>query len=129
MLHRLALRVLPSLTLAVTEDSVRKRKRLVMFVPGLVAFAVTGGQTGIFIGGAYDLVAPEWADLDGDGSLRLSCWTRIAVRRLVGADGARRIGWVLAWIGFVYGIQLSLLVLPCCGWSDMTMPSILMDRP
>ena len=40
MLHRLALRVLPSLTLAVTEDSVRKRKRLVMFVPGLVAFAV-----------------------------------------------------------------------------------------
>lgn len=40
MLHRLALRVLPSLTLAVTDDSVRKRKRLVMFVPGLVAFAV-----------------------------------------------------------------------------------------
>ena len=39
MLHRLALRVLPSLTLPVTEDSVRKRKRLVMFVPGLVAFA------------------------------------------------------------------------------------------
>jgi hypothetical protein len=26
-------------------------------------------------------------------------------------DGARRIGWILAWIGFVYGVQLSLLVL------------------
>ena len=31
--------------------------------------------------------------------------------RLMEADGARRIGWVLAWIGFVYGVQLSLLVL------------------
>jgi hypothetical protein len=33
MLHRMALRVLPSLSLAVTEDAVRKQKRLVMFVP------------------------------------------------------------------------------------------------
>ena len=40
MLHRMALRVLPSLSLAVTDDAVRKRKRLVMFVPGLVAFGV-----------------------------------------------------------------------------------------
>ena len=40
MLHRMALRVLPSLSLAVTEDAVRKKKRIVMFVPGLVAFAV-----------------------------------------------------------------------------------------
>src|ERR1041384_7307570 len=40
MLHRMALRVLPSLSLAVTENSVRKKKRIVMFVPGLVAFAV-----------------------------------------------------------------------------------------
>ncbi len=40
MLHRMALRVLPSLSLAVTEDSVRKQKRIVMFVPGLVAFVV-----------------------------------------------------------------------------------------
>ena len=40
MLHRMALRVLPSLSLAVTEEAVRKRKRLVMFVPGMVAFGV-----------------------------------------------------------------------------------------
>ena len=40
MLHRMALRVLPSLSLAVTEEAVRKQKRIVMFVPGLVAFGV-----------------------------------------------------------------------------------------
>src|SRR4029434_1756933 len=40
MLHRMALRVLPSLSLAVTEDTIRKQKRWVMFIPGLVAFAV-----------------------------------------------------------------------------------------
>ncbi|MDQ6733924.1 MAG: hypothetical protein M3Z35_07375, partial [Nitrospirota bacterium] len=40
MLHRLALRLLPSLSLAVTEESVRKRKRWVMMAPGLVAFVV-----------------------------------------------------------------------------------------
>ena len=40
MLHRMALRVLPSLSLAVTEENVRKQKRIVMFVPGLIAFGV-----------------------------------------------------------------------------------------
>ena len=40
MLHRMALRVLPSLTLAVTEASVRKEKRIVMLIQGLAAFAV-----------------------------------------------------------------------------------------
>ena len=40
MLHRMALRVLPSLSLAVTEDAVRKQKRIVMFVPGVVAFGI-----------------------------------------------------------------------------------------
>ena len=40
MLHRMALRVLPSLSLAVTEEAVRKKKRIVMFVPGLIAFGV-----------------------------------------------------------------------------------------
>ena len=40
MLHRLALRVLPSLSLAVTEGQVRKRKRWVMVVAGLLAFGL-----------------------------------------------------------------------------------------
>ena len=38
MLHRLALRVIPQLNAAVTERDVRKRKRLVMLVPGFIAF-------------------------------------------------------------------------------------------
>jgi hypothetical protein len=36
----MALRVLPSLSLAVTEETVRKQKRIVMIVPGLIAFGV-----------------------------------------------------------------------------------------
>ena len=112
MLHRLALRVLPSLTLAVTDDSVRKRKRLVMFVPGLVAYA------------CYRIVKQGFSLAEPMTLLLLSGWlsmvTALCAYRvgrglpfagLVGADGIRRIGWVLVWIGFVYGIQLSLLVL------------------
>ena len=38
MLHRLALRVIPQLSAAVTEREVRKRKRLVMLAPGFIAF-------------------------------------------------------------------------------------------
>ena len=112
MLHRLALRVLPSLTLAVTEDSVRKRKRLVMFVPGLVAFAayrlakqefsLAEPMTLLMLSGVISMVTALCAYRVGRG---------LAFDRLIGADGVRRIGWVLAWIGFVYGIQLSLLVL------------------
>jgi hypothetical protein len=112
MLHRLALRVLPSLTLAVTEDSVRKRKRLVMFVPGLVAFGVYRAakqgfslaepMTLLLLSGLISMVTALCAYRAGRG---------LPFAGLVGADGARRIGWVLAWIGFVYGIQLSLLVL------------------
>ncbi|MEK6802538.1 MAG: hypothetical protein AABZ34_07705 [Nitrospirota bacterium] len=112
MLHRLALRVLPSLTLAVTEDSVRTRKRLVMFVPGLVAFAVYRAAkhgmslaepvTLLLLSGLVSLVTAICAYRVGRG---------VPFAQLVSADGARRIGWILAWIGFVYGVQLSLLVL------------------
>ena len=40
MLHRMALRVLPSLTMAVTDEQVRKRKRTVMLIAGVAAFAM-----------------------------------------------------------------------------------------
>ncbi len=112
MLHRLALRVLPSLTLAVTEDSVRKRKRLVMFIPGLVAFACyRAAKQGFSLAEPMTLLL-----LSGLLSMMTAaCAYRVGralpFARLVGADGARRIGWILAWIGVVYGIQLSLLVL------------------
>lgn len=112
MLHRLALRVLPSLTLAVTEDSVRKRKRLVMFVPGLVAFAVYRAAKQEF-----SLADPlTLLVLCGLVSMATAlCAYRVGralpFMQLLPADGLRRLGWILAWIGFVYGIQLSLLVL------------------
>ena len=112
MLHRFALRVLPSLTLAVTEDSVRTRKRLVMFVPGLVAFAVyRAAKQGFSLAEPLTLLI-----LSGLVSMATAiCAYRVGravpFGRLVGIDGARRIGWVLVWIGFVYGVQLSLLVL------------------
>lgn len=112
MLHRLALRVLPSLTLAVTEEQVRKRKRLVMFVPGLVAYAVYRGAkhmlplsdavTLLVLSGCISTVTALAAYRVGRGVRSSVVWLQ---------DGPRRIGWVAGWIGFVYGIQLSLLVL------------------
>ena len=112
MLHRLALRVLPSLTLAVTEDSVRTRKRLVMFVPGLVAFAVyRAAKHGFSLADPLTLLV-----LCGLVSMATAlCAYRVGrtvpFLQLVAADGWQRIGWILTWIGFVYGVQLSLLVL------------------
>lgn len=112
MLHRMALRVLPSLSLAVTEDSVRKRKRIVMFVPGLIAFGMyrlvkhfmpltdpivllpISGTVGLLTAlGAYRVARSQgWAEI-----LR--------------EDGRRLLSWIAGWIGFVYAVQLSLLVL------------------
>lgn len=112
MLHRMALRVLPSLSLAVTEDSVRKRKRIVMFVPGLVAFGIyrlaklllplTEPAVLLLISGLVALVTALLAYRVG----RATAW-----RILAHEDGFRMLTWMAGWIGFVYGVQLSLLVL------------------
>jgi len=112
MLHRMALRVLPSLTLAVTEESVRKTKRIVMFVPGLVAFGVyrlakhllplTEPLVLFAVSGLVAVVTALLAYRVG----RAAAW-----REIVPADGFRRLGWLAGWIGVVYGVQLSLLVL------------------
>ena len=112
MLHRLALRVLPSLTLAVTDEPTRKRKRLVMLVPGLVAFAVYRGVKSI-------LPLSDPAVLLGVSGV-ISAVTAVCAYRIGRAvpmpvlwrqDGARRVAWMAGWIGFLYGVQLSLLVL------------------
>ncbi|NWF71487.1 MAG: hypothetical protein HXY51_00375 [Nitrospirae bacterium] len=112
MLHRMALRVLPSLSLAVTEDSVRKKKRIVMFVPGLVAFAVyrvlklllplSEPIVLLMVSGLVSLVTALLAYRVG----RATPWSRI-----VREDKNRMLFWLGGWIGFVYGVQLSLLVL------------------
>jgi len=112
MLHRMALRVLPSLSLAVTEDMVRKRKRIVMFVPGLVAF------------GIYRLVKQVMPLADPLVLLSVSSLMAVVTALLayrvgrsaswatiVREDGTWLLSWLAGWIGAVYGLQLSLLVL------------------
>jgi hypothetical protein len=112
MLHRMALRVLPSLSLAVTEDSVRKQKRLVMLVPGLVAFGIyrlakhlvplTEPIVLLVMSGLVGLLTALLAYRAGRGI----AWTEV-----VREDGRLLLTWMAGWIGFVYAIQLSLLVL------------------
>ena len=108
----MALRVLPSLSLAVTEDSVRKQKRWVMFVPGLVAFGVyrlakhvlplTEPVVLLLISGLVGLLTAMLAYRVGRGT----DW-----RQIFREDGRSLLAWMATWIGFVYAIQLSLLVL------------------
>lgn len=112
MLHRITLRVLPSLSLAVTEGSVRKQKRIVMFVPGLMAFGVyrlakhvvplTEPLVLLSVSSLVAVVTAVLAYRVG----RSASWSVIARE-----DGSRLLGWLAGWIGAVYGIQLSLLVL------------------
>jgi hypothetical protein len=112
MLHRMALRVLPSLSLAVTEDAVRKRKRLVMLVPGLVAFGVyrlakhalplTEPVALLLFSGMVGFVTALSAYRVGRGA----GWADV-----LREDGNKLLLWMAGWIGFVYAIQLSLLVL------------------
>lgn len=112
MLHRMALRVLPSLSLAVTEESVRKRKRLVMLVPGAVVFLAYRMAKHVVpfadplvllaVSGLVSLVTALATYRVG----RSDPW-----RTIIREDGPRMLGWVLLWVGAVYGMQLSLLVL------------------
>ncbi|MBI3357505.1 MAG: hypothetical protein HY038_12190, partial [Nitrospirae bacterium] len=112
MLHRMALRVLPSLSLAVTEDAVRKRKRMVMFVPGLVGF-------GVYRLAKHLVPLADPLVLLSVSSLMAGVTAVLAYRVgrsaswsvIVREDRSRLLGWLVGWIGAVYGIQLSLLVL------------------
>ncbi len=112
MLHRMALRVIPSLSLAVTEDAVRRQKRIVMFVPGLIAF-------GVYRLAKHLVPITEPVVLLAVSSLvamvtALLCYRvgrAVSWSAIVREDGLRFLGWLSGWIGVVYGIQLSLLVL------------------
>jgi len=112
MLHRMALRVIPSLSLAVTEDAVRRTKRIVMFVPGLIAFGVyrlakhlvpiTEPLALLAVSSLVAMVTALLCYRVG----RAASWSTI-----VRQDGLKLLSWLGGWIGAVYGIQLSLLVL------------------
>lgn len=108
----MALRVLPSLALAVTEESVRKRKRLVMIAPGLVAFVIYRLAKQVLpLSDAVTLLA-----VSGLVSATTACWAyqkgrQVPFAQIWREDGWRRLAWLVGWIGFVYGVQLSLMVL------------------
>ena len=112
MLHRLTLRVLPQLNALVTEPTVRKRKRLVMLAPGLIAFLIYRMTKHVLplsdpfvllvFSGCLSSLAAFWAYRMGRG---------VSSSSLIREDGKGRIAWVIGWIGFGYGVQLSLLVL------------------
>jgi hypothetical protein len=112
MLHRMALRVLPSLSLAVTEETVRKQKRIVMFVPGLVAFGVYRLAKHV-VPIADPLVLLVVSSLVAMVTALLCYRVGRAVpwSAIIRQDGLRLLSWLAGWIGAVYGVQLSLLVL------------------
>lgn len=112
MLHRMALRVLPSLTMAVTDEPVRKRKRLVMLVAGLAAFVLyrvvkhldplTEPLALLGLSGLVSAATAVWAYRVGRNASLRTVWNE---------DGVRMVSWLVGWIGFAYGVQLSLMVL------------------
>ncbi len=112
MLHRLSLRVLPQLNALVTDTPVRKRKRWVMLVPGLVAFGIYRLLKMVLplsdpfmllgLSGSLSAMAAVWSFQKGRG---------LPFFESVRQDGVSCWGWLVGWIGIVYGMQLSLLVL------------------
>ena len=108
----MTLRVLPRLTLAATEESVRKRKRLVMLVAGLVAFAIyrtikhlaplAEPLALLGVSGLISAAMAAWGYQSGRNAGWATIWRE---------DGRRTIGWLVGWIGFAYGVQLSVMVL------------------
>ncbi len=115
MLHRLSLRIIPSLTLAVTEAEVRKKKRLVMLAPGLAAFVIyrvvqslhplTDVLVLLALSGLICSATAAWSYFMSRQASLAEIWKQ---------DGPRRLAWLILWVGAVYGAQLSLLVLALC---------------
>jgi len=112
MLHRLSLRVLPQLHLLVTDLPVRKRKRWVMLAPGLVAFGIYRLLKDVLplseplallgLSGCVSALAAIWAYRQGRG---------LSLQESFHQDGLRKWVWIVGWVGVMYGMQLSLLVL------------------
>ncbi len=83
-----------------------------MLVPGLVAFGIYHllkpvlplSEPFVLLGlsGGISLLAAIWAYGQGRGC---------RLQESICLDGIQRWAWITGWIGFVYGIQLSLLVL------------------
>src|SRR5881628_684406 len=112
MLHRMAMRVAPALTLAVTEADFRRRKRVVMAVPGLVAFALYRGLKAA--AWHEDIIVLLCASGLFSSLVALAAYAYGRERPFVDVlreDGLRTQAWVALRIGFLYAVQLSLMVL------------------
>lgn len=112
MLHRIAMRVLPSLTLAVTEEGFRKRKRLLMLVPGLIVFVLYRGLHDA--GWHRDILALLLASGVFSMLVAVVAYGYGRERRigdLLREEGFSHLSWFGFRFGFIYAVQLSLMVL------------------
>ena len=108
----MTMRVVPALTVAVTEAEVRKRKRLLMLFPGVIAFVLYRGlkvmawhteiMALLVAGGLFSAVVAIAAYAYG---------RQRGIRDLIREEGVRDLLGVGARIGFLYAVQLSLMVL------------------
>jgi len=106
------MRVVPTLTLAVTEEGFRKRKRMLMLWPGFVAFALYRGLKAmswhddivslLLAGGAFSALVALVAYV---------CGRERRLVELLREGDAWNLAWIGSRIGFLYGVQLSLMVL------------------
>jgi hypothetical protein len=112
MLHRLALRVLPGLALAVTDEAPRRRKRLIMAVAGLIAFvAYRVCKTALPLSHPVVLLAVSGFISSAIALVAYRIGRQAPLSGIWRDDGTGRLAWLAGWVGFVYGVQLSLLVL------------------
>ena len=112
MLHRLALRVIPQLQAVVTAPDVRKRKRWVMLAPGLAAFLLYRlFKSSLPLSDPFCLLAMSGALATFTAYWAYAMGRQASPAHIVHSDGWRCLLWVGGWIGCVYGVQLSLLVL------------------
>jgi hypothetical protein len=112
MLHRMTMRVVPALTVAVTEEGFRRRKRILMLFPGLFAYALYKFLQAM--GWHADIVSLLLASGFFCSVVSLVCYAygrEQRLKELVQEESFRQVVWVGGWIGFLYGIQLSLMVL------------------
>jgi hypothetical protein len=83
-----------------------------MLVPGLVAFAIyrtikhlaplSEPLALLGLSGLISAAAAVWAYQVGRSADWVTIWRE---------DGGKTVGWLVGWIGFAYGVQLSLMVL------------------
>jgi hypothetical protein len=112
MLHRMTMRVVPALTVAVTEDGFRKRKRILMLFPGLFAYALYKFLQ--VMGWHADSVSLLLASGLFSVVVALVAYAYGRERRfveLIRERDFRNLAWVGLRIGFLYAVQLSLMVL------------------